>query len=66
MGQSTFAGTNDSTRGDIDKEWTKEETDYLFEFVKEYDLRWPVIADRYDFKDGKPRSMEVRLFVDRI
>lgn len=27
--------------------WSKEETDYLMELVKEYDLRWPVIWDRY-------------------
>ena len=40
--------------------WTKEETDYLFGIVQEYDLRFYVIADRYDFPGGPPRSMEVR------
>jgi DNA methyltransferase 1-associated protein 1 len=29
--------------------WSKEETDYLMELVKEYDLRWPVIWDRYEW-----------------
>ncbi|KAH8917479.1 hypothetical protein BT69DRAFT_1313740 [Atractiella rhizophila] len=32
-----------------DEEWTKAETDYLFDLVLEYQLRWPVIYDRYDF-----------------
>lgn len=30
-------------------EWTKDETDYLLLVAKEFDLRWPVIWDRYDF-----------------
>jgi DNA methyltransferase 1-associated protein 1 len=30
-------------------EWTKEETDYLLELAKEYDLRWAIIWDRYEF-----------------
>ncbi|PHH72832.1 hypothetical protein CDD82_5779 [Ophiocordyceps australis] len=30
-------------------EWTKQETAYLMETVQEYDLRWPVIWDRYDW-----------------
>lgn len=61
-----FTNTNNNMWHGIDKEWTKEETDYLFELVKEYDLRWQVIADRYDFIGGRPRSMEVRLFVAHI
>lgn len=47
--------------GQTDREWTKEETDYLFERVKEYDLRWHIIADRYDYPGGKTRTMEVWL-----
>ena len=54
-------------------QWTKEETDYLIHLALDFDLRWVVVADRYDFKpqetggDGdsmavtmapKPRSME--------
>ncbi|KAL2017843.1 hypothetical protein VTK56DRAFT_1588 [Thermocarpiscus australiensis] len=30
-------------------DWTKEETDYLLELAREYDLRWPIIWDRYEF-----------------
>ncbi|KAF7726592.1 swr complex subunit [Apophysomyces ossiformis] len=31
-----------------DTEWSKEETDYFFKLCRQYDLRFPVIADRYD------------------
>ncbi|EAW10204.1 SANT/Myb-like DNA-binding domain-containing protein [Aspergillus clavatus NRRL 1] len=30
-------------------DWSRQETDYLMDLVEEYDLRWVVIADRYDF-----------------
>lgn len=32
-----------------DSDWTFEETRYLFDLCEEYDLRWIVIHDRYDF-----------------
>ncbi|KAK8177058.1 hypothetical protein IWX90DRAFT_447067, partial [Phyllosticta citrichinensis] len=35
-------------------EWSKEETDYLVETVKEYYHRWAVIADRYEFQPAQP------------
>ncbi|KAL4247057.1 SWR1-complex protein 4 [Abortiporus biennis] len=41
-----------------DKNWTKEETDYLFQIVQEYDGRFYVIADRYEYPDGPGRSLE--------
>ncbi|KAF4619755.1 hypothetical protein D9613_005251 [Agrocybe pediades] len=41
-----------------DKEWTKDETDYLFNIVKEYDTRWYIIHDRYEYPGGPSRSME--------
>jgi len=44
-----------------DNEWTKEETDYLFKIVGEYDSRWYVIHDRYDYPEGVARTLEVRL-----
>ncbi|KAL4781213.1 DNA methyltransferase 1-associated protein DMAP1 [Aspergillus varians] len=31
-------------------EWSREETDYLMDLVEEYDLRWVVISDRYEFQ----------------
>jgi len=38
--------------------WSLEETRYLFALAKEYDLRWLVIADRYDFKGNKDADSE--------
>ncbi|KAJ6628801.1 hypothetical protein B0H10DRAFT_1777446 [Mycena sp. CBHHK59/15] len=46
------------TRHLEDPEWTKEETDYLMNVVREYDTRWYVIQDRYDYPGGVPRTME--------
>ncbi|TFK71791.1 hypothetical protein BDN72DRAFT_409014 [Pluteus cervinus] len=40
-----------------DLEWTKEETDYLFALIRDYDLRWYIIHDRYEYP-GSTRSME--------
>lgn len=34
------------------QDWSKEETDYLMGLVKDFDLRWPVIWDRYEYKPG--------------
>ncbi|ORY59561.1 uncharacterized protein BCR38DRAFT_444892 [Pseudomassariella vexata] len=31
------------------KDWTKDETDYLMETCKKFDLRWPLVWDRYDY-----------------
>lgn len=42
-----------------DPNWSKEETDYLFQVCQDYDLRWYVIHDRYSFPDGPPRALEV-------
>ncbi|KAJ7683998.1 hypothetical protein B0H17DRAFT_1204759 [Mycena rosella] len=41
-----------------EEEWSKEETDYLMDMVREYDTRWYVIQDRYDYPGGPERSME--------
>ena len=40
-----------------DPDWTKEETDYLWSLCADFDLRWVVIADRYEWED-KERTME--------
>ena len=34
-------------------DWTKEETDYLINLASEFDLRWIVIADRYEYKPAE-------------
>ena len=39
-----------------DDSWTKEETAYLFDLLRQYDLRFIIAADRYDGK----RTIEVR------
>ncbi|RDB22659.1 SWR1-complex protein 4 [Hypsizygus marmoreus] len=41
-----------------DKEWTKEETDYLFSVVRDYDARWYIVHDRYEYPGGVPRQLE--------
>lgn len=33
----------------LSSEWTKEQTDELFALCRQFDLRWPVIADRLSF-----------------
>lgn len=33
-------------------EWSKEETDYLMGLATEFDLRWPVMWDRYEYEPG--------------
>ncbi|KAI8062221.1 hypothetical protein BC940DRAFT_309094 [Gongronella butleri] len=40
-----------------DTDWSKEETDYLFKLCRQFDLRFPVIADRYNF-GSTARTME--------
>ncbi|KAF2150610.1 hypothetical protein K461DRAFT_295872 [Myriangium duriaei CBS 260.36] len=36
-----------------DEDWTKEETDYLVDLVKDYGQKWAVVWDRYEFKPTK-------------
>lgn len=38
-------------------DWTREETDYLMQLAADYDLRWIVIADRYDPQDIQPHGI---------
>ncbi|KAL2263791.1 hypothetical protein VTK26DRAFT_5083 [Humicola hyalothermophila] len=37
-------------------DWTKEETDYLLMLAKDFDLRWPLIWDRYEFAPNPPQE----------
>ena len=39
--------------------WTKEETDYLMDLATDFDLRWVIIGDRYDYHPSPPPSQEV-------
>ncbi|KAI0182507.1 hypothetical protein EV127DRAFT_449402 [Xylaria flabelliformis] len=38
----------------INDDWTKDETDYLFSLARDFDLRWPLIWDRYDYTPQLP------------
>ncbi|POS80989.1 SWR1-complex protein 4 [Diaporthe helianthi] len=40
-------------------DWTQEETTYLMNLVRDYDLRWPLIWDRYDFVPKAPEDAEM-------
>jgi DNA methyltransferase 1-associated protein 1 len=37
------------------EDWTKEETDYLMSLVQDFDLRWPLIWDRYKYDSPTPK-----------
>lgn len=40
-------------------DWSREETDYLMDLVYEFDLRWVIIADRYEYQpSGTPKDTE--------
>lgn len=45
--------------GRAEDDWPKEETDYLFELAREYDLRFIVMADRWEY--ASERSVDVRI-----
>ncbi|KAI2624941.1 hypothetical protein GGR54DRAFT_594218 [Hypoxylon sp. NC1633] len=38
-------------------EWTKDETDYLFHLARSFDLRWPLIWDRYEYRPKLPENI---------
>lgn len=40
-------------------DWTASETTYLFNLLREYDLRFIVVADRYLFQNARTRTVEV-------
>ncbi|KAI1773509.1 hypothetical protein F4818DRAFT_422813 [Hypoxylon cercidicola] len=39
------------------RDWTKDETDYLFRMVRDFDLRWPLIWDRYEYQPKLPERV---------
>lgn len=43
-----------------DGDWTKEETDFLMELCGNFDLRWIVIADRYEPGDIPPTKQSTK------
>lgn len=38
--------------------WMKDNTDVLFDLCRRFDLRWPVIHDRFSGVPGEPKSLE--------
>lgn len=40
--------------------WTKEETDYLLDLLEQYDLRFVVVADRYNVSSSQPQQCACR------
>ena len=38
----------------VSPKWSRSETDYLMFVCSKYDLRWPVITDRYSFVPARP------------
>ncbi|KAI9835551.1 MAG: hypothetical protein M1819_002002 [Sarea resinae] len=53
--QYTEEQYNSQLRSD---DWSKEETDYLVDLALDYDLRWVIVADRYDFQPAKTPKQE--------
>lgn len=37
-------------------DWSREETDYLMEMVKDFSYRWAVVWDRYDYQPSAPAA----------
>lgn len=41
-------------------DWSREETDYLFQLIKDFSYRWAVIWDRYDYQPSANSSLAVQ------
>ena len=44
-------------------DWTREETDYLLQLALDFDLRWIVIADRYEYQPKETLSNDESMAV---
>ncbi|KAF1988047.1 hypothetical protein K402DRAFT_462412 [Aulographum hederae CBS 113979] len=49
-----------------DDDWSKEETDYLVETVKQYYQKWPVIHDRYEYIPSNAENLPSQTIDDTI
>ncbi|KAG9234388.1 putative SWR1-complex protein 4 [Amylocarpus encephaloides] len=38
--------------------WSRDETDYLMKVISDFDVRWPLIWDRYEYEPPQPRPVE--------
>ncbi|KAI0431698.1 hypothetical protein F5Y09DRAFT_304030 [Xylaria sp. FL1042] len=50
----------------ISNDWTKDETDYLFNLARDFDLRWPLIWDRYEYTPQLPDNVKEEKDADGI
>ncbi|GAM87298.1 hypothetical protein ANO11243_053200 [Dothideomycetidae sp. 11243] len=41
-----------------DDDWTKDETDYLLELIRDYGQKWPIVWDRFDFQTTKQEDQD--------
>ncbi|KAI0452439.1 hypothetical protein F5B21DRAFT_483568 [Xylaria acuta] len=48
----------------VNNDWTKDETDYLFSLARDFDLRWPLVWDRYDYTPQLPEHIKEEKDVD--
>lgn len=48
----------------VDTAWTPRETAYLLDLCKEYDLRWLVIQDRYEYEPEEKEPPSIRTLED--
>ncbi|TGJ83465.1 hypothetical protein E0Z10_g5299 [Xylaria hypoxylon] len=48
----------------LSDDWAKHETDYLFGLARDFDLRWPLIWDRYDYTPQSPGNVKEEKDVD--
>ncbi len=47
-------------------DWSKEETDYLVDLATDFDLRWVVVADRYEYQPKEqPKEHEDSMAITR-
>ncbi|KAK9466284.1 hypothetical protein V1512DRAFT_264282 [Lipomyces arxii] len=44
--------------------WTPQETKYLFDMCREYDLRWLVVQDRYEYQHEEDEPPSIRTLED--
>ena len=45
------------------EDWSREETDYLVDLAIDYDLRWIVISDRYDYRPNEGKEGDANAMV---
>jgi len=60
--QRLLAAPADASAGSPDARWTREMTDALFDLCRRYDLRWPVIRDRFPWRSITVEELKQRFY----